>query len=73
MNLEVGVEVVIASFNDGVVCSAGPADEPATGVPAATGKLDEPADTVDVAVAAVPPAACLHAKRTARTPFGPLK
>ena len=64
---EGGVEVVVAPFEEGMVCSGVPPDEVVAGVSPATGILDEPAETVDVAVAVAPPAAS-HAKRTAGTP-----
>jgi len=62
------VEVVLAPFEAGVVCSAVPPGEVGTGVFTVIGRLDEPAETVDMAVAIAPLAAWLHAKRTAGTP-----
>lgn len=73
MDEEGGVEVVVAPFEEGVVCSGVPRDRIVVGVSTATGMLDEPAETVDVAIAAAPPATFSHVKRTAGTPFGPSK
>lgn len=71
MDEEGAVEVVVAPFEEGVVCSGVPPGEVVVGVSTATGMLDEPAETVDVAVATAPSAALLHAKRIARTPSAP--
>jgi len=71
---ECGVELVaVAPFEEGVVRSDVPPDDVVVGVSTLTGMLDEPAETVDEADAAPPPAASLHAKRTAGTPSGPSK
>lgn len=73
MDEEGAVDVVVAPLDEGVVCSDVPPEEVVVGVSAATGILDKPAETVEVAVAAFPPAASVQAKITAGTPSGPSK
>ena len=67
---EAAVEVV-ALFDDGDVRLEVPPDTGVAAAPPATGILEEPAEIVEVAVAELPPATSLHAKRTAGTPSGP--
>ena len=70
---EGGAEVVVAPFEEGVVCAGVLPDEAVGAVSPATGMLDDPAETVEVAVALPPPAALLHENMMAETPFGPSK
>ena len=73
--VEEGEVVVPPLLEAGAVCSFVPPLGVAVmiGVFGATGMIDEPAVTVEVAVAAAPPASLLHAKSTAGTPLGPSK
>ncbi len=73
MDEEDGIEVVVAPFEEGVVCADMSPEEVVVGVSTATGMLDEPAEIVDVAVATPPSAIFSHANRIAGTPFGPSK